>query len=82
MKAAEQSLRSVVEKWLGLQRPESARVRALGRPLSGNGRFVCIETVRGGEKCSLFFFRHDDRCWRVFPPAPASPEMALERRFA
>ncbi|MGF6855515.1 hypothetical protein [Paraburkholderia sp. CI3] len=82
MKTGEQSLRFVVEKWLGLQLSESARVTALGRPRSGKGRFVCVETVHGSERLALFFFRHDDGCWKVFPPAPALPEMALERLFA
>jgi hypothetical protein len=78
----EQSLRFVVEKWLGFNPLKSARVAGFGRTPSGGRRYVCVETMRDGEKLALFFFRHDDGCWRVFPPAPTLPEMTLDRLAA
>lgn len=78
----EQSLRFVVEKWLGFNALRSARVETFGRTLRGRRRYVCVEAVHDSEKLALFFFRHDDGCWRVFPPAPTLPEMALERLAA
>ncbi|TCG05288.1 hypothetical protein BZM27_34830 [Paraburkholderia steynii] len=76
------TLRSVVEKWLELKTLKSARVTMFGRTLSGGRRYVCVETMHDGEKLALFFFRHDDGGWRVFPPAPTLPEMTLERLAA
>ncbi|MFM0007664.1 hypothetical protein PQR57_42855 [Paraburkholderia dipogonis] len=78
----EQSLRVVVEKWLEFNALSAARVTAFGRTLSAGSRYVCVETTHDGEKVALFFFRHDDGCWRVFPPAPTLPEMTLERLAA
>ena len=78
----EQSLRSVAEKWFEFEPLKSARVTMFSRTLSGGRRYVCIETTHDREKLALFFFRHDDGCWRVFPPAPTLPEMTLERLAA
>ena len=78
----EQSLRSVVEKWLGFKLLKSARVTMFGRTPSGGRRYVCIETTQDGEKLALFFFRHGDGYWRGFPPAPTLPEMTLDRLAA
>jgi hypothetical protein len=78
----EQSLRSVVEKWLQFKPLKSARVSMFGRTLSGGKRYVCVETTQDGEKLALFFFRHEDGCWRVFPPAPTLPEMVPYRLAA
>ena len=68
MKAAtEQSLRFLVEKWLG---PVSAPVRVMqfGRTKWDHTRYVRVETGLQDGLRSLFFFRHDDGCWCVFPP--------------
>jgi hypothetical protein len=77
-----QSLRLVVEKWLGFTSPKTARISAFGRTVSGGRRYVCVETTHDSEQFALFFFRHGDGCWRVFPPAPTFPEMTLERLAA
>ncbi|SIT43969.1 conserved hypothetical protein [Paraburkholderia piptadeniae] len=78
----EQSLRLVVEKWLGFNPPKTARITAFGRTVSGGSRYVCVETTHDSDQFALFFFRHSDGCWRVFPPAPTFPEMTLERLAA
>ncbi|MFT0174224.1 hypothetical protein ACLKMY_35405 [Paraburkholderia mimosarum] len=78
----EHSLRFVVEKWLEFNRLKTVRVTMFGRTLSGGRRYVCVETLHDNEKLALFFFRHDDGCWRVFPPAPTLPAMAWERLAA
>ncbi|KXU82321.1 hypothetical protein CI15_32750 [Paraburkholderia monticola] len=81
-RTGEQSLRVVVEKWLEFNALSAARVTAFGRTNSAGSRYVCVETTHDGEKVALFFFRHDDGCWRVFPPAPTLPVMTLERLAA
>jgi len=78
----EHSLRFVVEKWLEFNRLKTVRVTMFGRTLSGGRRYVCVETLHDNEKLALFFFRHADGCWRVFPPAPTLPAMAWERLAA
>jgi hypothetical protein len=62
-----QSLRYQVEKWLTPTTP--VHVTAFGRTGSGGGRYVCVETVQPAGARALFFFRHGDGCWQVFPPA-------------
>ncbi|TCG03177.1 hypothetical protein BZM27_50485 [Paraburkholderia steynii] len=81
-RTGEQSLRVVVEKWLAFKPLTAARVTAFGRTASGERRYVCVETTHNGEQLALFFFRHDDGCWRVFPAAPTLPELNLERLAA
>jgi hypothetical protein len=81
-RTAEQSLRYAMEKWLGFKPSETARIAAYGRTASGSRRYVGVETMHDGERLALFFLRHDDGCWRVFPPIPAMPEMAFERLAA
>ncbi|MEM5384788.1 hypothetical protein VSR68_14465 [Paraburkholderia phymatum] len=67
--ATEQSLHFLVDKWLG---PVSAPVRVtqVGRTKWDNTRYVRVETSLPDSRRSLFFFRHDDGCWCVFPPTP------------
>ncbi|WP_255580966.1 hypothetical protein [Caballeronia sp. dw_276] len=65
----EHSLRTQVEKWLapGLSTP--VRVTEFSRTPVGGRRYVCVETALPRGLRALLFFRHDDGCWCVFPPA-------------
>ncbi|WP_438391576.1 hypothetical protein [Caballeronia sp. DA-9] len=65
----EHSLRTQVEKWLapGLSTP--VRVTEFSRTRVGRRRYVCVETALPRGPRALLFFRHDDGCWCVFPPA-------------
>jgi hypothetical protein len=65
----EHSLRTQVEKWLapGLSAP--VRVTEFSRTRVGRRRYVCVETAMPRGLRALLFFRHDDGCWCVFPPA-------------
>jgi hypothetical protein len=65
--SAEKSLRLLVEKWLTLTLATPIRVTRFSRT-SANRRYVCVEALRAGGSVTLFFFRHDDRTWCVFPP--------------
>ena len=82
MNTRDQSLRHAVEKWLGFKPPTAARIAAHGRTTAGGRRYVCVETTHEHEQFALFFFRHDDGRWKVFPPPPTLPEMAVERLAA
>ncbi|TDG06582.1 hypothetical protein E1N52_19840 [Paraburkholderia guartelaensis] len=72
------TLRWAVEKWLAPTTATPAhvvRVRRTGR----HRRCVCIEAARASGLLSIFFFRHDDGSWNVYPPARARPAMSVWR---
>ncbi|MGO4308231.1 hypothetical protein, partial [Cupriavidus sp. RAF12] len=58
--------------------PRSVHVVEFSRTLSGRRRYVCVETAQPAGLRALFFFRHDDGCWRVFPPAVERPPMSTD----
>jgi hypothetical protein len=71
-----QSLRAQAEKWLAAGSDTPLHVRLFGRTPTDRRRYVCIEALRPSGACALFFFRHDDGNWRVFPRATPQPMMA------
>jgi hypothetical protein len=68
----ESSLRFLVEKWLAPPQSLPVHVTEFSRTRWDHRRYVCVEVdgSTGGAPRSLFFFRHDDGCWCVFPPTP------------
>lgn len=66
--ASERSLRFLVEKWLAPSPSIPVRVTEFSRTRSGGRRYVRVETEHAADARGLFFFRHDDGCWCVFPP--------------
>ncbi|AGW95348.1 hypothetical protein N234_35387 [Ralstonia pickettii DTP0602] len=74
----ERSLRFQVEKWLAPGSTTSVHVVEFSRTQSGRRRYVYVETSQPGSLRALFFFRHDDGCWRVFPPAVDKLPMSAE----
>ncbi|MDR5735017.1 hypothetical protein QCE47_22125 [Caballeronia sp. LZ025] len=77
----ERSLRSQVEKWLA---PASVPVHVtkFSRTRADHTRYVCVETLQGAASRALFFFRHDDGQWCVYPPAPQRANIRRERLAA
>lgn len=73
-----QSLRCQVEKWLAPAPTTPVRVTAFGRTRLGGRRFVCIEAPSPSGVHALFFFKHDDGNWRVFPQAADRQNLAAE----
>ncbi|RKR31522.1 hypothetical protein B0G82_7701 [Paraburkholderia sp. BL17N1] len=67
------SLRSLIDKWLApapgstisLSRPRHAKTRSI--------RCVRVESLGASGAQAIFFFRHDDGSWCVFPPALERP---------
>jgi hypothetical protein len=83
MKTVEgQSLRYQVEKWLAPAATRGVHVTHFSRTRSDGRRYVCVEASDPLHVHALFFFRHDDGCWRVFPARPDGPQLAVERRAA
>jgi hypothetical protein len=76
---SEQSLRFQVEKWLAPGSTRSMHVTVFSRTSLGRRRYVCVETSQPAGSRALFFFRHDDGSWRVFPSEPGRPKMSTER---
>jgi hypothetical protein len=86
MVASQQSLRVLVEKWLGAVSSGHLQVHSIQRLRAGRNRCVCIEVERApGSELSaftLFFFRHDNGAWHVYPPEAVRPAMSLARLAA
>jgi hypothetical protein len=68
MSAGEQSLRCLIEKWFALASGETYRLSRSPRAQSPSGGCVCFEATRTDGALRIFFFRHDDGSWSVFPP--------------
>ncbi|MGF6851999.1 hypothetical protein OKW29_000885 [Paraburkholderia sp. CI3] len=66
--ASERSLRSLVEKWLGPISASAVRITRFGRAGSNQRPYVHIELLLPTGPVGLFFFRHPDGAWCVFPP--------------
>ncbi len=79
---SERSLRYQVEKWLALGSAASVHVTEFSRTRSGHRRYVRVETSQPSGTRSLFFFRHDDGFWCVFPPETQRAKMHIERLAA
>ena len=69
------SLRFVVEKWFAPTPAIPVRVTEFGRTSSNQRRYVRIEALRPAGLLVIFFFRHDDGSWNVFPPKTDMPAM-------
>jgi hypothetical protein len=69
MNISERSLRFQVEKWLVPALSTPVRVTQFSRMRSNQRRFVRVEVLRPAGLAGMFFFRHDDGTWCVFPPA-------------
>ena len=79
---AEKSLRFLVEKWLTPNLATPVRVIRFSRTLHNRRRYVCVEALRPKGSVAIFFFRHDDGTWRVFPPETVRPAMSTYQRAA
>ena len=86
MVAPELSLRVLVEKWLGAVSAGHLHVRAIRRIRAGRRRCICVEVERTSgfatNAFTLFFFRHDDGAWHIYPPETVRPAMSLGRLAA
>lgn len=78
MKAAsERSLRFMVDKWLAPCTFATIHVTEFGRTRQGGIRYVRVAD-HSFTAHALFFFRHGDGCWRVFPPASERVRLKFE----
>jgi hypothetical protein len=82
MNTGQRSLRLLVEKWLAPTPAMLVRVTRFSRTRSNQRRYVCVEASRPAGSLAIFFFRHDDGSWCVFPPATERPAMRADPRAA
>ena len=82
MSTAEKSLHYLVEKWLAPTPLARIRVVQFGRMQGDSRRYVHVEASAPTGSHAIFFFRHDDGCWRVFPARIARPSMTGYRLAA
>lgn len=75
MNTGDRSLRHQVDKWLAPTSPTRIHVVAFGHLREGRRAYVHVEVGATSGKRAIFFFRHDDGCWCVFPPRIVRPEM-------
>lgn len=78
------SLRELVNKWLAPTSATPGHVTHFGRTALHRHRYVRVEALHTAGVLAIFFFRHDDGTWCVFPPAATRPAMStrLERLAA
>ncbi|MFM0027416.1 hypothetical protein PQR70_14250 [Paraburkholderia madseniana] len=77
MRVAERSLHWAVQKWLSPTTGTPVRVIQFARAAQHHTRYryICVEALRAAGILSIFFFRHEDGSWYVFPPAAKRPAM-------
>ncbi|MBK3815195.1 hypothetical protein G2912_33115 [Paraburkholderia aspalathi] len=75
MDTAGKSLRSMVEKWLAPDPQAAIRVIQFRRTCPNQRRYVRVEILRTAGAVGIFFFRHDDGTWCVFPQDTVRPAM-------
>lgn len=75
MVAAEKSLHWAVDKWLAPTPSMPARVVRFCHRASQQHRYVCVQALKPEGLLSIFFFRHGDGSWNVFPPQADRPAM-------
>lgn len=75
MASAEKSLRLMVEHWLAPGLANPVRVTRFRNRRSTRECYVCVETFHARGPVAMFFFRHQDGTWRIFPPSRERPTM-------
>ncbi|TCG10056.1 hypothetical protein BZM27_00955 [Paraburkholderia steynii] len=75
------SLRALVEHWLAPGEAHRVRVVEFRNNRVRQQCYVRVEVSKTDECMAMFFFRHQDGIWRVFPPARVRPAMGFGRSF-
>ncbi|CAG4926980.1 hypothetical protein [Paraburkholderia gardini] len=79
MNTRETSLRRLVERWFGPDPAMRARVTMFSHAQASRWRYVCVASGRPSGELSIFFFRHEDGSWSVFPPETRRATMNVAR---
>jgi hypothetical protein len=73
MASAGNSLRLMVEQWLAADSTTDVRVIEFKNRRSSQQCYVCVEKVKAGGPITVYFFRHKDGTWSIFPPRQERP---------
>jgi hypothetical protein len=69
------SLRSLVEKWVGLTHSTALQLSRTTRSDSNGQRVLRVDSALLDGP--IFFFRHHDGSWCIFPERASHPTMSL-----
>jgi len=69
------SLRLLIGKWLAATPTKPVQIRRLARERSDRRRYVAVEVSRRAGGAAIWFFRHQDGSWEVFPPDVQRPPL-------
>ncbi len=75
MSISGRSLRTLVDKWIGVT--NGVRITQFNHGRDVQYRFVRVEGPSDESPITLIFFRHDDGGWCVFPPERHRPALNL-----
>jgi hypothetical protein len=73
MTESRMSLRAVIDKWVG--RTPTNPIKVIRHGDARSGRYVLVSLSRSPAAHTIFFFRHDNGSWNVFPPETQRPVM-------
>jgi hypothetical protein len=79
MNRRETSLRRLIGKWVAPTSVKPVRITRISGMPSNQGRCVCVQVCQDVRSLTIFFFRHGDGSWYVFPPVTNRPAMRAER---
>lgn len=72
-------LRLLVEKWLAVAAGLPSGTTRIVAARRAARHCVCVEAILPGGPVQIFFFRHADLTWQVFPPERTRPSMCVDR---
>ncbi|MFL9959335.1 hypothetical protein PQR65_38810 [Paraburkholderia nemoris] len=73
MSEGRMSLRAVIDKWVG--RTPTNPIRVVRHGDARSRRYVQVALSGSQTAHMIFFFRHDNGNWNVFPPETQRPAM-------
>ena len=71
------SLRAMAEKWLALQPDMQVRITRHAQGARRRRSCVYVSTECRKGEVGMFFFRHDDGRWYIFPPGESRLAMGV-----
>ncbi|NMM04077.1 hypothetical protein HHL24_40240 [Paraburkholderia sp. RP-4-7] len=77
MSIRESNLRLQIGKWFAPTPALPVRIKRLALGRSGGRRYVAVEVSRYAGGTAIWFFRHREGNWQVFPPDIKRPALQL-----
>ncbi|PYE17694.1 hypothetical protein C7410_12569 [Paraburkholderia silvatlantica] len=80
MRRKSRSLRAMADKWLFLRPDTRVHVTRVAQGARKHRSCVYVSAVGAVGESGMFFFRHDDGSWYIFPPDEARPALGVDGR--